>query len=68
MLKYVVPLGNKHSGLRIVISVIWSQWLNAKVSISKNDSAAETPQYGVVLITASATGYASWTTSIAVEY
>lgn len=41
---------------------------NAKVSISKNDSAAETPQYGVVLITASATGYASWTTSIAVEY
>lgn len=41
---------------------------NAKVSIVKATDAEAGKQYGIVTITASATGYASWTTSIAVEY
>lgn len=41
---------------------------NAKVSISKGTSAGTAPQYGIVEITASAEGYASWTTTIAVEF
>ena len=41
---------------------------NAKVTISKSTDAEAGKQYGIVTITAKATGYASWTTSIAVEY
>ena len=41
---------------------------NWKVTIQKGESAGTAPQYGIVVITASATGYASWTTSIAVEF
>ena len=42
---------------------------NAKVSISKTSSSpADAPQYGLVEITATATGYASWTTTVLVEY
>ena len=41
---------------------------NARVSISKGEGAGAVPQYGIVEITASAEGYASWTTSIAVEF
>lgn len=42
---------------------------NAKVSISKTTSSpADAPQYGLVEITATADGYASWTTTVLVEY
>lgn len=41
----------------------------AKVSISKKSDSPDTaPQYGLVEITATATGYASWTTTVLVEY
>lgn len=41
---------------------------NAKVTIAKASEAVAGKQYGIVTITAKAEGYASWTTSIAVEY
>ena len=41
---------------------------NKIVKISKSAEAAEGPQYGIVEITATKEGFASWSTTVAVEY
>lgn len=55
------PTGNEgNSGFKAGIP--------AKVTVKPAESVGTGTHYGIVLITVSADGYASWTTSVAVEY